>query len=202
MSVEVRKELGEKYSPILGLARQYELTYVLSDERDVIRLRTEHHGANVYVYPTVANSFQAQALFADVIERMNRLADHPEFYNSITNNCTTNLAGHVNEVSPGKINYGWKVLLPGLSAEYAYELGLLDNRIPFEDLTAISLINPLAEEHFDDPDFSQRIRSRRYRIERSILNQQQRGTIGARGDQYLQNALLEPGFSPIPTLVR
>ena len=202
LSVEVRKELGEKYSPILGLARQYELTYVLSDERDVIRLRTEHHGANVYVYPTVANSFQAQALFADVIERMNRLADHPEFYNSITNNCTTNLAGHVNEVSPGKINYGWKVLLPGLSAEYAYELGLLDNRIPFEDLTAISLINPLAEEHFDDPDFSQRIRSRRYRIERSISNQQQRATIGARGDQYLQNALLEPGFSPIPTLVR
>jgi len=203
LSVEVRKELGEKYSPILGLARQYELTYVLSDERDVIRLRTEHHGANVYVYPTVANSLQAQALFVDVIERMNRLADQPEFYNSITNNCTTNLAGHVNEVSPGKINYGWKVLLPGLSAEYAYELGLLDNRIPFEDLTAISLINPLAEEHFDDPDFSQRIRSRRYRIDRSVLKQQQRSSnIGSRGDQYLQSALSQPTFSLIPTLVR
>ena len=186
VSVEVRKELGEDYSPVLGLARQYELTYVLSDERDVIRLRTEHHGANVYVYPTVANALQSQALFVDVIERMNRLADHPEFYNSITNNCTTNLAGHVNEVSPGKINYGWKVLLPGLSAEYAYELGLLDNRIPFEDLTAISLINPLAEEHFDDPDFSQRIRSRRYRIQQSIARQQQRATIlDGRGQQYL-----------------
>ena len=203
VSVEVRKELGEKYDPILGLARQYELTYVLSDERDVLRLRTEHHGADVYVYPTVANSLQAQALFVDVIERMNQLADHPEFYNSITNNCTTNLAGHVNEVSPGKINYGWKVLLPGLSAEYAYELGLLDNRIPFEDLTAISLINPLADEHFDDPDFSQRIRSRRSRIERSILNQQQRApAIGSRGDQYLQSALQQPGFSPFSTLVR
>ena len=192
ISVEVRKELGEKYSPVLGLARQYELAYVLSDERDVIRLRTEHHGANVYVYPTVANALQAQALFVDVIERMNLLADNPEFYNSITNNCTTNLAGHVNTVSPHKINYGWKVLLPGLSAEYAYELGLLDNRIPFEDLTAISLINPLAEEHFDDPDFSQRIRSRRYRIDQSIAKQQQREpTIGSRGEQYLLNSSAE-----------
>lgn len=201
ISVEVRKELGEKYNPVLGLGRKYELTYVLSDERDVIRLRTEHHGANVYVYPTVANALQAQALFADVIERMNRLADHPEFYNSITNNCTTNLAGHVNEVSPGKINYGWKVLLPGLSAEYAYELGLLDNRIPFEDLTAISLINPLAEEHFDDPDFSTRIRSRRYRIDQSIAKQEQREPIiRSRGEQHLLNSSAErrlPGGLPL-----
>ena len=200
ISVEVRKELGEKYSPVLGLGRKYELAYVLSDERDVIRLRTEHHGANVYVYPTVVNPQQAQALFADVIERMNRLADHPEFYNSITNNCTTNLAGHVNEVSPGKINYGWKVLLPGLSAEYAYELGLLDNRIPFEDLTSISQVNSLAKEHFDDPDFSQRIRSRRYRIDRSIAAQQQREqTLGSRGEQYLLDFSSQRRLTPNST---
>ena len=198
ISVEVRKELGEKYSPVLGLGRKYELAYVLSDERDVIRLRTEHHGANVYVYPTVANALQAQALFVNVIERMNQLADNPEFYNSITNNCTTNLAGHVNEVSPGKINYGWKVLLPGLSAEYAYELGLLDNRIPFEDLTAISLINSLAAEHFDDPDFSQRIRSRRYRIGQSVARQAQREpTIGSRGEEYLLNSSAQRRLSEL-----
>jgi len=177
VSVEVRKELGEKYSPVLGLARQYELTYVLSDERDVIRLRTEHHGANVYVYP--------------------------EFYNSITNNCTTNLAGHVNQVSPGKINYGWKVLLPGLSAEYAYELGLLDNRIPFEDLTAISLINSLAEDHFDDPDFSQLIRSRRNRIDQSIAKQQQREqTVGSRGQQHLESYSAQRQLPGLPELRR
>ena len=175
----------------------------MSDERDAIRLRSEHHGANVYVYPTVANSLQAQDLFVDVIQRMNRLADNPEFYNSITNNCTTNLAGHVNEVSPGKINYGWKVLLPGLSAEYAYELGLLDNRIPFEDLTAISLINSLADDHYDDPNFSQLIRSRRNRIDRSIANQQQREpTIRSRGEQYLLNSSAQRRLSGLPVLRR
>ena len=135
VSVEVRKERGEKFNPLLGTGRKFE----------------------------------------------------PEFYNSISNNCTTNLAGHVNEVSPDKINYGWKVLLPGLSAEYAYELGLLDNRIPFVDLTAVALVNDLAEANFEDPQFSQKIRSRRYQLDRYIVRQDMREpTIKGRGDQYLR----------------
>lgn len=189
VSVEVRKELGEKYSPILGLAKQFELIYVLSDERDVIRLRTEHHGAEVLVYPTVATAQQAQDLFADVAQRINKLSVEPEFYNSLTNNCTTNLAAHVNQVSPNKINYGWKVLLPGLSAEYAYELGLLDNRIPLEDLTRVASVNDLAREHFDSPDFSQLIRSRRTDIERYLARQKLREpTLRSRGEELLRSS--------------
>ena len=74
-----------------------------------------------------------------------------------------------------------------LSAEYAYELGLLDNRIPFDDLTSIALVNRLADEHFEDPQFSQLIRSRRDRIERYISLQEKREpTLRGRGDQYLE----------------
>jgi len=94
------------------------------------------------------------------MERANQLALDPEFYHSIRNNCTTNLAGHVNEISSKKIRYGWRVLLPGLSAKYAYDLGLLDNRIPFEELTELALVNDLALEHRDAADFSQKIRAR------------------------------------------
>jgi hypothetical protein len=166
LSVEVRKEKGEKYNPVLGLGRQFELIYVLGDEKDLVRVRTEHRDAEVYVYPSVATPRQAQALFVDMMERVNKLAVEPEFYHSIANNCTTNLAGHVNEVSPKKINYGWRVLLPGFSAKYAYDLGLLDNRIPFEELQKIALVNDLALKHRDAPDFSQRIRSRHQRIDR------------------------------------
>jgi hypothetical protein len=166
LSVEVRKEKGEKYNPVLGLGRQFELIYVLGDEKDLVRVRTEHRDAEVYVYPSVATPRQAQALFVDMMERVNKLAVEPEFYHSIANNCTTNLAGHVNEVSPKKINYGWRVLLPGFSAKYAYDLGLLDNRIPFEELQEIALVNDLALKHRDAPDFSQRIRSRHQRIDR------------------------------------
>ena len=99
VSVEVRKEKGERYNPVLGMGRQFELMYLVGDERDLIRLRTEHRDAEVYVYPSVATPEHAQALFLDVMERANQLAVDPEFYHSIGNNCTTNLAGHVNEIS-------------------------------------------------------------------------------------------------------
>ncbi|MFK7766847.1 MAG: DUF4105 domain-containing protein [Mariniblastus sp.] len=189
VSVEVRKERGEKFNPVLGLGRQFELIYVLSDERDVIRLRTKHRNSEVFVYPTVATAKQSQSLFRDVMKRVNKLSVEPEFYNSITNNCTTNLAGHVNEISAQKkITYGWKVLLPGLSAEYAYELGLLDNRIPFEDLKMIARVNELADRHYDDPDFSQHIRQSRYKVDRYAQRQAQREPLlNGRGDEFLQN---------------
>ncbi|MFT5302096.1 MAG: hypothetical protein ACI814_002910 [Mariniblastus sp.] len=188
VSVEVRKERGEKFNAVKGFGNKFELIYVLSDERDVIRLRTRFRKSDVYVYPTVATPEQAQTLFADVITRVNKLAVEPEFYNSISNNCTTNIAGHVNQLSPDKITYGWKVLLPGLSAEYAYELGLLDNRVPFEDLKSTALINELAETNFDDPLFSQKIRSRRSRIEQYLVRQSKReSTMTARGDEFLQS---------------
>jgi len=166
VSIEVRKEKGERYNPVVGLGRQFELMYLVGDERDLIRLRTEHRDAEVYVYPSVATPEHAQALFLDVMERANQLSVDPEFYNTIRNNCTTNLAGHVNEISSKKIMYGWRVLLPGLSAKYAYDLGLLDNRIPFEELTKIALVNDLALEHRDAPDFSQKIRARHSRVAR------------------------------------
>ena len=166
VSIEVRKEKGERYNPVLGMGRKFELMYLVGDERDLIRLRTEHRDAQVYVYPSVATPEHAQALFLDVMERANHLAFDPEFYHSIGNNCTTNLAGHVNEISSKKIRYGWRVLLPGLSAKYAYDLGLLDNRIPFEELTEIALVNDLALEHRDAADFSQKIRARHSRVAR------------------------------------
>lgn len=166
VSIEVRKEKGERYNPVLGMGRKFELLYLVGDERDLIRLRTEHRDAQVYVYPSVAAPEHAQALFLDVMERANQLALDPEFYHSIRNNCTTNLAGHVNEISSKKIRYGWRVLLPGLSAKYAYDLGLLDNRIPFEELTELALVNDLALEHRDAADFSQKIRARHSRVAR------------------------------------
>ena len=188
VSIEVRKERGEKFNAVMGVGRKYEIMYVLSDERDVIRLRTRHRDSDVFVYPTVASSQQSQSLFADVMRRVNQLVVEPEFYNSITNNCTTNIAGHVNKVSPDKITYGWKVLLPGFSAEYAYELGLLDNRIPFDDLTSIARINDLAEANFEDPLFSQKIRSRRNQIGRYLARESIRESrLSGPGDALLQS---------------
>ena len=168
VSVEVRKEKTEAFNPLLGLSNQFELMYVVADERDVIRLRTQHREDLVYAFPTVANAEQSQQLFYDVMQRVNQLAVQPEFYHSLGNNCTTNLVGHVNNLKTEKLRFSWKVLLPGFSARYAYDNGLLDNRLPFEDLEILSNINDLAAQHYDSPDFSRLIRSKRYLIERSI----------------------------------
>jgi hypothetical protein len=107
--------------------------------------------------------------------RINELTTKPEFYHTITNNCTTNLKDHVNRISPQRIRENaWQVLLPGFSAEYAYEIGLLDNRIPYADLESIAYVTDLAKENLDARDFSQAIRSKRHRIEQVVARQQRR----------------------------
>ncbi len=174
VSVEVRNEKNESYKPLLGVSNQYEIMYVVADEKDLIRLRTRHRDDDVYVYPTIASPQQSRELFSSVMERVNKLAGEPEFYHSLGNNCTTNLVGHVNQLQAKKVPFSWKVLLPGFSAKYAYDLGLLDDRIPFADLEMIAHVNELANRHFDDENFSQLIRSNRGRIERAAVRERWR----------------------------
>lgn len=164
VSAEIRRELGEAYSPLLGVSNQFELYYLVADERDVIRLRTRYRDAEVYVYPTVATPENTRELFLDVMRRANQLATQPEFYNTLTNNCTTNIVAHVNKLQPQRVPFAWQVLLSGNSAKYAYDLGLLDNRLPFEELQELAKVNVLVDQNFDAADFSKRIRSRHAEI--------------------------------------
>lgn len=161
ISVEIRTEQGEEYSGLAGAARQFEVTYVVADERDIIRRRTKHLDADVYIYPTIANPSQARMLLLDMLQRMNELAAKPEFYNTLYNNCTTNIVSHVNRLNPSRIPYSIGVLLPGLADRYAYRLGILDQRMPFEQLKAACHVNAPADTFYDDPDFSQKIRAQR-----------------------------------------
>lgn len=186
VSAEIRKELGEDYSPMLGVTNQFELCYVVADERDLIRLRTRFRDAEVYIYPTVADPDASQRLFLNVAERINKLAVKPEFYNTLTNNCTTNIARHVNELVPDSVPLNWRVLLPGFSPKFAYDLKLLDTRMPFDELRRLALINDLAEQNFDAPDFSQRIRARH----------QQMKTAGGFEESDLEDLRIELGQRP------
>jgi hypothetical protein len=158
VSVEIRKELGEQYSPVDGALRQYELIYVVADERDVIRLRTDQWLQDVYLYPTKATPGQARELFVTVMRRVNKLAAEPEFYDTLTNNCTTNIVDHINELAPNRIPFDHRVLLPGLADEYAYDLGLIDSPDSFARTKRRAKINALAYRFRDAPDFSAKIR--------------------------------------------
>ncbi|MDX1947160.1 MAG: DUF4105 domain-containing protein [Pirellulaceae bacterium] len=163
ISIEVRLEKGESYSPAIGLFNQYELMYVVADERDLLPVRTEQRACDVYLYRTRATPTDARKLLVAMLERANALRDKPEFYHTLTNNCTTNIVRHVNQLVPGGIHYDYRVLLPGYADELAYELGLLDTTVPFAELKRRALINELADRYHDSPDFSARIRGERPR---------------------------------------
>lgn len=160
VSVEVRKEKGESYDPVKGLLRQYELMYVVADERDVIQLRTNYWQSEVFLYPTRATPKAAREMFVDVMRRVNKLYFTPEYYDTLTNNCTTNIVRHVNRLSPQKIPSDYRVLLSGNSDRLAYDLGLLDTDTTFDATKARSGVNYLAYLHRNDADFSAKIRQR------------------------------------------
>ena len=159
ISVEARRELGEDYSIIKGMLRRYEIMYVIGDERDLVRLRTNVRGDDVYVYPIRAPREKIRALFVQMLERANQLAERPEFYNTLTNNCTTALLRHANQITPGRIPYGKEVFLPGYADELAYKLGLIDTSLPIAQARQLFLVNDRARRFADDADFSTRIRT-------------------------------------------
>jgi hypothetical protein len=158
VSVEARYEQGETYSPVKGAMRQYELMYVIADERDVIGVRAKHRQDDVYLYRTRASPELARALLLDMLARANKLAAEPEFYDALSNNCTTNIVAHVNRAQPGRVPLNIGTLLPGYADRLAYDLGLLDTRLPFEKLKKEAKIDRVAARYADATDFSQRIR--------------------------------------------
>lgn len=158
ISVEARLRKGESYAAIAGATRKYELIYVIGDEQDLIPLRTSVRNVEVFLFPGRATPAQVQDLLIDMLQRANKLQRSPEFYDTFTNNCTTNIVRHVNKLRPGQIPVDWRVVLPGHSDRLAYELGLLEITEPFEFARENARINVLSELFKNDPKFSQRIR--------------------------------------------
>ena len=159
ISVEIRKEVGESYSPLLGMMKQYELAYVIATETDVIQLRTNHRNEPVYLYPMNVTPKHAQSLLISMLSQAHRLESTPEFYNTLTNSCMSNLAKHVNTVSPGLIPFGWSTVFPGFSDDLIVELGLLSTESSDIDIIRQHhLINEKAIKSTSTLPYSQRIR--------------------------------------------
>jgi Domain of unknown function (DUF4105) len=157
-SIETRKTIGQTYSALRGLYRQYSLIYVVADERDSIRVRTNYRrGEDVYLYHTLASPAQARERFREYINTLNILHDHPRWYNAITTNCTTNIRTQrpANERAP----WDWRMLLNGKADEMLYERhAIATGGLPFAELKERSLINKRASAADHDPDFSRLIR--------------------------------------------
>lgn len=159
ISIETRKERGESYSTIAGIFKQYELVYIVADERDVIRVRTTYRQPqeDVYVYRLHRPRANIRRVFLDYVKTMNEMRDRPRFYNTLTTNCTTGILLHT-RVNPGSPRWSWRILLPGYVPDYLYDLGRLDTTYPFPELERMSRVNDRAHAADHDSTFSQRIR--------------------------------------------
>jgi hypothetical protein len=158
MSIETRKEVGESYSAIRGFFRYYELIYTVSDERDVVRLRTNFRkGEETYIFHTLATPERARTTFLNYLKEINRIRNRPEWYNALTNNCTTNIAALA-----GEPRWDWRVLLNGHADRMLYGRGdLATGNLPFAQFKEQAHINAAARAAGDAPDFSRRIREGR-----------------------------------------
>jgi hypothetical protein len=158
VSIETRKERGEEYSSVQGFFKRYELCYVAADERDVIRLRTDHRGEHVYLHHLSVAPGGARATLLDYLARMNDLAERPVFYDALTQKCTTTIRMHTQHAAPGSSPFDWRLLLNGHGDRLLYERGRLDTRLPFDELKRRSPIDGPARAADQDADFSRRIR--------------------------------------------
>jgi hypothetical protein len=158
-STETRKQVGQTYSALRGFFRQYTLISVVSDERDLVRLRTNYrHGEDLYLYHTRATPAFARSLFLDYAAMTNRLYSNPEWYNAITHNCTTEIFTFKTMKSHP---FDWRILLNGKADEMEYERGELAGDLPFPELKRRAYINPAANAADQDPQFSAKIRAGR-----------------------------------------
>ncbi|MBL1265219.1 Lnb N-terminal periplasmic domain-containing protein [Methylomicrobium sp. RS1] len=161
VSIEARKELNEGYSTIKGFFRQYELIYVVADERDVIRLRTNYRkdpSEAVYLYPVRGPLENARRLFLEYMKKVNELNRKPAFYNTLLDNCTTTIWLN-SRVNSSHLPFSWKILLSGYVPEYLYESGRLDSRASFSELQKEAHINSRAQAADRAPEFSTIIRT-------------------------------------------
>ncbi len=156
-SIETRKEKGEDYSAVKGFFRQYEKIYVVADERDVVRLRTNFRQEDVYLYRLRVAPDMARKVFLDYLREVNRLKERPQWYNALIGNCTTSIRRHTLPYNPGA-RLDWRLIVNGYIDEMIYERGILSQDLSFAELKKKSYINSRARAADQSPDFSRRIR--------------------------------------------
>jgi len=157
ISIETRPEVGEGFDPLASLFKQFELIYVVGNERDIVGLRTNHRDEDVFLYRMRTTPENARRLFLVYLERINQLADRPEFYHLLSNSCTINIIRYANKAGRAG-GFDFRHFLNGFIDGYLYSAGFMNSYLPFDELRSRSHINATAQAAEQADDFPQRIR--------------------------------------------
>ncbi|MEX2528376.1 MAG: DUF4105 domain-containing protein [Gemmatimonadota bacterium] len=158
LSVEARRREGQRYGFVKGMFRQFGLIYVVGTEEDVLVHRAIHRDHELLLFPVKIGPDRLRELFLRMARSANQLRENPEFYHTLSNNCTTRIVDHVNAVVPERIPGGWRILFPGHSDELARGLGLLDVEGSIDDARQRWRANQRIRQWEGSPDFSVKIR--------------------------------------------
>lgn len=157
-SVEVKRLQGGSFSPIADLFKTDPLAIVAASERDIVRVRSNVRAEDVQIYRIDVYPETMRALLAQYVRDANALAVTPQFYNSLTTNCTTTVAGLVKAI--GKpVPLDWRLIASGYLPEYLYENGALTTKVPLADLRRAAHIAERSKAADQSPDYSQAIRA-------------------------------------------
>jgi hypothetical protein len=159
ISIETRPEVGEGFNPLASMFKQFELIYVVGDERDIVLVRTNCRNEDVFLYRIRSTPEAVRRLFRIYLERMNMLADRPEWYHLLSNNCTLNIIRYMRAAGAPHGRFDHRFLLNGLIDRYVYGAGVVDTSLGFEELRSRSHINDVARSVGDADDFSAQIRA-------------------------------------------
>lgn len=158
VSVETRLEKGEPQTTLRGLFREYELIYVLGDERDLIRLRTNFRKEDMFLYPTIIDKENVRKLFKVIMERVNNIGLNPEFYNTLSQSCLSSLLSDFKKVMAARSFFDLRRIQNGYSDKMLYENGWIDSKLSFEDTKRLHYINQYVQENVNSENFSINIR--------------------------------------------
>jgi hypothetical protein len=158
ISIEARRHMGQGFDPLSSLFKQFGLIYVVGDERDIVRVRTNYRHEDVYLYHIETSPENVRRLFLVYLDRINEIASRPEFYHLLSNSCTINIVRYA-RIAGKPWRYDIRFLLNGYSDRGLYRAGFLNPNLSFAELRRRAFINSLAQAAGDAPDFSERIRA-------------------------------------------
>ena len=159
ISIETRKDIHQEYSAVKGFFKQFELSYVAADERDLIRLRTNFRKERVYLYRLLVSPAKARMLLEAYLAEMNTLLKKPEFYDALARNCTTAIFLHTKAINPDDAPpLDWRIVISGHLDNLLYERGLLEQTYPFQEYRQRSRVD-LRMQQLGEENYSEHLRS-------------------------------------------
>ena len=156
-SVEIRREQHERFSELGGFFKQFELSIIAADERDIVRVRSNVRNEELELYRINLSPTDARELFRSFVVQANRLAEHPRFYHTVTGNCTTIVYSMMKKIVHG-LPLDYRLLLTGYLPAYVHEVGGMLPGRSLAELQHHGNITERARAADDDPAFSTRIR--------------------------------------------